>query len=88
MTEKLLMQMDEFVSGHDARLVVVFLLVPDPLKAHYQQFLQQNGITAIDCVYPSDETMRVKGEGHPNGAMNSKWASCILEGITRLRLLR
>jgi hypothetical protein len=26
--------------------------------------------------------MRVKGEGHPNGVLHSKWARCIVENLT------
>ncbi len=38
-------------------------------------------IRVIDCTYPITREMKVEGEGHPNGQMNTRWAKCIADGL-------
>lgn len=78
-TESILLQMQKLTVRHGARFLVVILKASQKTKTHYKRFLESNGTMTIDCAYPIGEKMRVKGEGHPNGDMNSKWASCIVD---------
>lgn len=76
-TQQLLLQMRDVAQRYGAEFVLVFLVVDDQTKDIYQRFSADNQITAIDCSHQLSEEMTVKGEGHPNGRMNSLWAACI-----------
>lgn len=75
--QKILLQMQKLSDRYSARFLVAMLEVEERTKTQYKEFLESNSIMAIDCVFPIGGEMRVRGEGHPNGDMNSKWASCI-----------
>jgi hypothetical protein len=45
-------------------------------RAHYAAFLRQHGIHGVDCVIRLGG-MQVRGEGHPNGEANARWAHCV-----------
>ena len=81
-TEKLLLEMKNFVEKQGTKLVVTLLAFKDNnTKLHYVEFFEKQNIKYIDCVYPLTPDMRVRGEGHPNGKMNTRWASCIANSI-------
>jgi hypothetical protein len=80
-TEKLLLEMNELAMAHGTEFVVAMLLADEQIKTHYVNFLRENLIETIDCVYPLTPGRQVNGEGHPNGTMNSLWAECIARGI-------
>lgn len=80
-TQRLLLQMRDLARRYGAEFVPVFLVINEETRDHYRKFLAQNQITAIDCARPLTEEMTVKGEGHPNGAMNSAWAACIADSL-------
>ncbi len=80
-TKKILLQMQELNAKHGTRFLVVMLELDPEDKRHYKKFLESNGIIAIDCTSPLSKELTVKGEGHPNGEMNSKWASCIEDSM-------
>ena len=50
-------------------------------KAHYAEFLARHGVDFVDCAFPITPAMTVPGEGHPNGALNARWASCIASTV-------
>jgi len=80
----LLQQMQRAASRHDAALVVVLLKL-DPARADaLEAFLANAGIRVLNCV-PDDlgPQYRVKGEGHPNDALNTLWAGCIAGYLER-----
>ncbi len=76
-TQKLLLQMQKLSGSYGAKLIIVILGASEESTNYYMKFLSSFGLMAIDCVYPIEAGMRVKGEGHPNGIMHSKWAECI-----------
>ena len=80
-TEKLLLQISTLTDTYNARFVPVVIEASIKTREHYKRFFKRNNIMAIDCVEPLSNQMRVKGEGHPNGKLNSKWASCITDFV-------
>ena len=80
-TQKLLLQMQNLSFKNHAKFLVVILCCEEDEKTSYVRFAERNDILIVDCAYPINEEMKVKGEGHPNGKMNSKWAACITESI-------
>ena len=80
-TQEILLQIQELCDNSGSEFVVVMLQADEKAKENYTNFLEKNSIKVVDCAYPLVEEMRVKGEGHPNGEMNSKWASCIKDFI-------
>ena len=80
-TEQVILQMSEVARVYRATLIVALLSASDEAKGHYIRFLQRNGIPAVDCAFELTDDMKVPGEGHPNGAMNTRWAACIAAGI-------
>lgn len=81
-TEKLLLEMNEVSKKRGTTLMVILLSLKGEKKSHYRNFLEQKEIEFVDCVYPLKSGMRVKGEGHPNGKMNTLWANCIAKAIS------
>ena len=80
-TESLLMEMNKLCEKYGARFVTVILHAEDDISSYYKSRLEKSHIEFIDCNYPLTEEMRVPGEGHPNGRMNSLWAQCIQRGL-------
>lgn len=80
-TEKLLVEMQDVCETHGAQFAVVLLTGKEETKRHYADFLKKEGIGVIDCGCDIPPEMRVPGEGHPNGKMNSRWAACIAEAL-------
>lgn len=80
-TEKLMTEMQATAAEYGAAFRVVLLSAPDTVKATYTAFLDEARIPYIDCVEPLRDDLRVRGEGHPNGVLNQRWASCISSGL-------
>jgi hypothetical protein len=80
-TEQVILQMAEVAKAYRATLIVALLTASDEAKGHYINFLKRNGILAVDCAFELTEDMKVPGEGHPNGEMNTRWAACIAAGL-------
>jgi len=76
-TEKILLQMNRVSRRHGATFIVVLLEANDHEKKYYMNFLNQSNIQFIDCAHDIPDEMKVPGEGHPNGEMNTLWAECI-----------
>ena len=76
-TEQVLLEMNRITEQYGATFVLALLQVDHEAKSHYMNFCQTHNIRNIDCVYPITPEMKVVGEGHPNGKMNSLWAECI-----------
>jgi hypothetical protein len=41
----------------------------------------------LDCAFGLTDEFRVPGDGHPNGAMHSRWAECIGDALGELESL-
>ncbi len=82
-TEKLVLEMQHLAAEHGSQFVIVLLYAGEKTRMHFRKFSEDNGMLTVDCAHPLTEEMVVKGEGHPNGAMNSKWASCIEDFIDK-----
>ena len=80
-TETLLMEMNKLCEKYGAKFVTVILHADDETSSYYKSRLEKSHMEFIDCNYPLTEEMRVPGEGHPNGRMNSLWAQCIQRGL-------
>jgi hypothetical protein len=80
-TQSLISEMNTASEKFGATLLVVLLRSDDDIKNHYIHFLEQNDIRYVDCVYPLTNEMKVPGEGHPNGKMNTLWTECIVDSL-------
>lgn len=76
-TEKLIVEMESLTRSHGSQLLVALLAASKEAHAHYASFLKSQGIRMVDCAFEETPDMRVKRDGHPNGLMNSRYASCI-----------
>ncbi len=75
-TEKLLTEMNRVVRARGSRFLVAILGAMPELRVHYSRYLMTHGIPFVDCTY-RERFLIVPGEGHPNGAANTKWADCV-----------
>lgn len=88
-TEQILLEMNKVCSKYEASFTIILLSVRDQTeedkehKEHYVKFLSANNIQVIDCAYDLTNEMRVPGEGHPNGTMNTRWAECISDAMAK-----
>ena len=87
-TEQLLIEMRKLCEQYQTSLFVIVLSGTERKINHYMKFLENNNISAANCTYPLTEDMRVKGEGHPNGKHNSKWATCIKKALIMQGLIK
>lgn len=83
-TDRLLLAMRDLTERHGARFTVAVLQVAPLAKIHYERLLAEHNIDFVDCAYPIDPSMKVPGEGHPNGRMHARWAECIGDKIAAL----
>jgi hypothetical protein len=86
-TERILEQMQKLSTERKAIFMVVFLELTPEQREHYSRFLERTKVYFVDCVQSdiNEPSMKVPGEGHPNGLMNERWAECIAQGLKRLR---
>ena len=84
-TKKILFEMKKLCARYQTVLYVVVLQMEPESKDVYKKFLEEIKIASFDCDRPefSLAEMKVLGEGHPNGRMNSIWADCIEKEIQR-----
>jgi len=80
-TEQLMLEMQRIAEQHSSRFCVVLLHVSPTGRAHYVDFLERHHIDFVDCAYPITDALHVRGEVHPNGVMNQRYADCIAEKI-------
>jgi len=80
-TEQVLLEMKRITEQYGATFVPVLLQVDREAKRHYKKFFQTHNFRDIDCVFPLTPELKVPGEGHPNGKMNSLWAECIASAL-------
>jgi len=80
-TEQILLEMNRITEKYGAKFVMVLLMADQETKSHYMSFCKTHNIRCIDCVYPLTPEMKVVGEGHPNGRMNSLWAECTANAL-------
>lgn len=83
-TKLLMANMDQLVRQNGGQLLVVFLAGSAEKLADYQGYLDEQGVRTANCVFPMTADKVVKGEGHPNGAMNSQWAECLSNPLAEL----
>ncbi|MCT4622658.1 MAG: hypothetical protein N4A46_03465 [Schleiferiaceae bacterium] len=76
-TQKAILEMNNLCAKYESDFLVAILNCSDVKKQGYLSFFENNGIKALDCTIPLREELIVKGEGHPNGILNSIWAEQI-----------
>ena len=81
LTEQIMLQMKRVSAEYGVTFVTVLLQAGEQTKRHYIKFLGDNDIQAVDCAHDITEEMKVPGEGHPNGRMNTLWAGCISNAL-------
>jgi hypothetical protein len=80
-TEQILLAMDRVSKEHNAIFAVVLLWADRNIKEHYMEYLRENNIQVIDCIYEITNEMQVPGDGHPNGKMHALWTKCISDAL-------
>jgi hypothetical protein len=77
-SEQILLDMGALARSQGARFAVALLSAKRQKAEHYRRFLEHHGVPVVDCnSFPLRRDQIVPGEGHPNAAMNSQWASCV-----------
>jgi hypothetical protein len=81
-TQLLLQEMNDRSRKAGVGFSLVFLHVPESVRATYGSFAREHQIDVIDCnresLTPADV---VRGEVHPNGAVHRRWAECIAAAL-------
>ncbi len=81
-TEKLILNMRDLSLKNGSEFFVLFLYFhKDSNREYYKEFLDNEGISGIDCAFKLTDDLHVDGEGHPNGAMNTLWSECVEDAI-------
>jgi hypothetical protein len=81
-THKLVMAMNNLCKKNHVKFLIALLEVDDKTKSNYIEFFRNQNINFVDCAYPLTNDMKVPGEVHPNGKMNTLWADCIAQAIS------
>lgn len=84
-TRLLMREMANTAREYDAELLVVLLSAPPKMAAAYIDYLNGESIAVADCSRVPMTT--VAGEGHPDGATNTRWADCISDALEEQELL-
>lgn len=80
-TGRLMLEMQRLAEQHGSQFTVVLFHMSPATKQHYVDFLTQHHVDFLDCAFPITGDVRVRGDHHPNGAMNAQYADCIAPRI-------
>lgn len=80
-TEQILREMAAVVRAHGATFVTVFLDQAGTPVDRYLDLVRNDDIRYVDCRFAHPDEMKVPIDGHPNGAMNTIWTRCVLDGL-------
>ena len=86
-TEQLLLEMKILTEKHHSHfLVAMFREAAFDLEKHlrYIAFMKEHGIEYVDCGNVLDDSFRIIGDGHPNGAFNTLWSQQIAPSIENI----
>lgn len=86
-TQSLVLEMDAEVKKYGAKFAVVLLTSDEGYRSFFTTPLEKKGITLIDCGLTLTTSMKVTGEGHPNGDTNSMWSNCIADALASLGMV-
>ncbi len=78
-TRKILLEMNSLCRSKQSRFIVVLLQYEKSERERYLGFFKKEGIEYIDCL--DINITKLKGDGHPDGTTNSRWANRIIEYI-------
>jgi hypothetical protein len=81
-TQALIREMAELTRQHGARFAVAVLDGSQALLEDYAAALAP--IDVVDCRQRLDLSLRVPGEGHPNGTAHAHWADCLRASLGAL----
>lgn len=75
-------QMDSISQANDADFYVLLLRVwGEESKQKQIEYLKANNIKYIDCHVPLTDKNTIKGDGHPDGSVNSIWAERVIKQL-------
>ena len=81
-TMEIIREMNDIAKEHGVDFAVVLLYGLKPqAKTEYIGYFKRHGIEHYDCEYPKTPEHVVPGEGHPNGKLNTLWATCIARSL-------
>ena len=82
-TERILLEMASVSRRFGSEFIVALLDYNRDAIKRWARFLTARRVRYADCGFPY-AGMRVIGEGHPNGELNTRWADCIAEELLDL----
>jgi hypothetical protein len=82
-TRRLMVEMNRICEAHGVRFAVVLLNMTPSNRRDYAAFLTGQKLRYLDCALPLTIADQVPRDGHPNAAMNARWANCIAPGVAR-----
>lgn len=82
-TEQIIIEMNKLCKSYGTKFVFVILSAKEDTKRHYKEYLEKKNIWVIDANIELTDELIVKGEGHPNGEVHSKWTDIILADFKR-----
>ena len=82
--QSLAVEMDRIARARGSRFVLLFLMSRPGVSRPLTEFLRSHDIAFLDCNRVLRPQWMVKGEGHPNGAMNDEWADCVAAALPGL----
>jgi hypothetical protein len=85
-TQAVIVQMKTKATEYGAGFSVLLLDVDSSIRGEYMEFLNQNGIDAINCVDAryDNPSFQLPNDPHPNEAMIDIWAACAAHKIREL----
>ncbi len=82
-TERLIRLMHRRCEERGTEFLVVFLLANAPTRTAYGKALDAAGVPWADCYRRLAPSLRVPGDGHPNGKLHGMWSRCIATALER-----
>ena len=82
-TRRLIVEMNRLCETQGVSFAVVLLNMTPNNRRDYASFLTGQEVPYLDCALPLSPADQVQRDGHPNAAMNTRWANCIAPGVAR-----
>jgi hypothetical protein len=83
-TRRLLVEMADVARTRRQPFAVVFLIAELGQKEDYARAFDASGVPWVDCVEPIRQQDKIPVDGHPNGRVHSRWATCLSTALPKL----
>ncbi|MCB0338373.1 MAG: hypothetical protein KDD53_02160, partial [Bdellovibrionales bacterium] len=82
-TKRLIKDMAELVRRADGQLIILFQSMNEAQVAKYSEFLEEIDVKYVNGAFEKDKDELTLSDGHPNAALNERWARMILESLPK-----